>query len=184
MITREQFLEALADECTIAKHLYSKLPEDGLDYRITPGQRSTEELLRYLSACGIAAMDHMVTGNGENYRKYMAESVEAPIEEFPERMDLQLERMTELFNSISDEDLVSKEVALPTGQMVPIGYGLVRTVLAWLTAYRMQLFLQVKASGVPEINTANNWAGRDWKRPEADAETEATSEEPVEDAAA
>jgi hypothetical protein len=38
---------------------------------------------------------------------------------------------------------------------------LIDYVFAFLWAYRMQLFLQLKASGLTELNTMNLWGGKD-----------------------
>jgi hypothetical protein len=162
MITREQFLACVDDEFRICNHLFSKLPEGSMTYRPTPGQRSTEELLRYLSYIGVASMDVMVSGSWESFSRYVGESKSWPIEEFPARMDRELEQIVEIFNALSEEDLRTRKAALPTGDHVPLGMALVKTTLEWLVAYRMQLFLYAKAAGASDLTTSNCWRGIDW----------------------
>ena len=48
-ITKEQLVASLQNEVRILLHLVSKIDRSQLNYRPTPGQRSTLELLRYLS---------------------------------------------------------------------------------------------------------------------------------------
>ena len=48
MITKEQYIESFLKEIDIIKHLAEKIEPKMLDYRPTPGQRSTLELLQYL----------------------------------------------------------------------------------------------------------------------------------------
>ena len=50
VLSREELSRALQHEIKILLHLASKLEPGMLDYRPTPKQRSTLELLRYLSA--------------------------------------------------------------------------------------------------------------------------------------
>jgi hypothetical protein len=47
------------------------------------------------------------------------------------------------------------------GQKASRGLWIVRLVLSHYTAYRMQLFLYLKASGREELNTMNLWVGMD-----------------------
>ena len=49
----------------------------------------------------------------------------------------------------------------PEHQSKGLGTALVDGPLKWLLAYKMQLFLYVKASGATGIGTSNVWGGRD-----------------------
>jgi len=165
MIDRQDFLDSLLKECEICKHLYTKIAPDTFDFRPTPGQRSTLELLRYLAVCGSASMHVMTNGSDWSlWKPYTAHIAEMPHEDFPAAMDRQAEVMKKIFLAIPDEDLRAKEVKHPTGTTMPMGVGLMRMTFSWLTAYRMQLFLYAKQSGAEEIGTSNNWAGMDRKK--------------------
>jgi hypothetical protein len=49
MFTLDYFIKTWRYESRIAVSLFGKIPAGGLDYRPSAGQRSTLELLRYLS---------------------------------------------------------------------------------------------------------------------------------------
>lgn len=177
MITREQFLTSVTKECNVCKHLHSKLTPESIDYRPSPGQRSTLELLRYLSSIGIASMSALVTGSWDAYRTYHERSTTMTAEEFPSAMDRQAAEIAEMLNGISDEDLMTGEAKVPTGETLPLGHALMNTVYTWLVAYKMQLFLYAKANGA-EIGTANCWGGRDMQpRPKPAVVEETVTEE-------
>src|ERR1041385_8473132 len=52
VLTREELIATLQNEVRILLHLASKVDRSMIDYRPTPKQRSTIELLRYLSIMG------------------------------------------------------------------------------------------------------------------------------------
>jgi hypothetical protein len=150
-------------ECDIAKHLFTKLPDGALDYRPTPGQRSTLELLRYLTICGIAGIRAMVEKNMRVVTDYEARMADMAAGDFPAAMDRQKGLITEYFASVDERTLETEQAKLPGAGAMPLGAALMNGPLKWLTAYRMQLFLYAKASGARELGTANAWAGIDWK---------------------
>ncbi|MGE3802217.1 MAG: hypothetical protein AB7H80_14470 [Candidatus Kapaibacterium sp.] len=173
MIPREQLLDAILHELDVCKHLVAKIPEGGFDYRPSEKQRTTTELLRYLATCGIGPIESMSTGDWEHYNKREEGLKEMTAEEFPEVMEAQGEAIREAFTQISNDDLVNKIVKAPGAGELPLGTAIMRTSYAWLVAYRHELFLRAKASGNATINTANNWAGVDWKPKSQQVEEEA-----------
>ena len=52
VLTKEELIRALQNEVRILLHLASKIDRNKLDYRPTPKQRSTIELLQYLVVMG------------------------------------------------------------------------------------------------------------------------------------
>ena len=52
VLTKEELISSLQNEVRILLHLASKVDRNQLDYRPTPKQRSTIELLRYLTIMG------------------------------------------------------------------------------------------------------------------------------------
>ena len=52
VLTREELVASLQNEVRILLHLASKIDRSQLDYRPTANQRSTLELLRYLTMMG------------------------------------------------------------------------------------------------------------------------------------
>ena len=62
VLTREELVSSLQDEVRILLHLAGKVDPAQLDYRPTPTQRSTIELLRYLSVMGPALIASIRSG--------------------------------------------------------------------------------------------------------------------------
>ncbi len=157
MYTREQFLQSLSNEVRIIKHLGTKVPEGKEDYKPSASQRSTTELLQYLSATGATTMKVMLTENKNSYEDYITFKQDVTVLNFSEKMDAQEKDMKEMFSQISDEDL-KKEFDY---------YGvrtkaehLIEGILKTFAAYRMQLFLYVKACGA-YVSTYDVWMGID-----------------------
>lgn len=163
MIRKNDLLDALLHECDIASHLHGKVSEDGWDYRPTPEQRSTLELLRYIAGCGIGSARAMIDGNWDGYKAAMDRASGMTPAEFPALMATQKSELRALLEGLDDAALETQEATLPWGEKVMLGRALLETTLKWLAAYRMQLFLYLKASGNKAIGTANNWAGVDYE---------------------
>ncbi|KXK56377.1 MAG: DinB family protein [Chlorobi bacterium] len=164
MITRDQALAAISRERDICNHLFTKLSPDSYDYRPGETMRSTRELLRYLSYCGIGGVRGMLDKNFAAWEPLEQQAEAMAIEDFPAAMDRQVQAIREALAPVSDDEFLTRTGPVPgVGPEVPIGEGIVRGVLAWLVAYRMQLFLYAKMSGNPQLGTANCWVGRDPK---------------------
>ena len=65
MLTRDQYLDSVAREIDICKHLYTKVDPARLDWSPGENMRTTLELLRYLTFCGSGPAD-AVTRTFEN----------------------------------------------------------------------------------------------------------------------
>ena len=163
MYSKEQLTNSLVHECNVCKHLFTKLSGEGYEYRPTPGQRSSVELLRYLAVIGIASITGFAESNWEAWRPFAAEVENMTAEEFPAAMDRQIERIRGVMAGLTDEQLATQEAKLPNGTVTNLGAAIIDGTLKWLTAYKMQLFLYAKAAGAHEIGTANCWGGIDWK---------------------
>jgi len=172
--TKQQLIDSIVHECTVCKHLYGKLPAGSLEYRPTPGQRSTAELLQYLSITAIGPIRAFTEG-GEAWRSYDEAAAAMRPEDFPAAMDRQIEEVRAAIEGISDEMLTTHEVTLPGGRKLPLGAVLIESALKWITAYRMQLFLYAKSAGAEAIGTRNCWGGVD-APPKKDLVEEAAAE--------
>lgn len=160
MISNQQYLHALVKECNICKHLHSKFPEGSADFRPTPGQRSTTELLRYLSVCGVASLTVMLNDSDwKLFRTFTARVENMTFEEFPETMDRQIEEIKTLYASIPEADFTGKIAKHPNGEEMQLGEALIRMTYSWMVAYRMQLFLYAKQCGAHDLKTSDNWFG-------------------------
>ena len=63
MIRKEDLSAVMQRECDICVHLFSKFDAAGYDYRPSPGQRSTIELLRYLAISPSAGLQAMAASS-------------------------------------------------------------------------------------------------------------------------
>lgn len=161
MITKTNLFESIVHETNVCKHLHAKLSPEALDYRPTPGQRSTLELLRYLAAVGVAAMTCMVDGQWSAWGSLIANTAEMTGDEFPAAMDRQTEDLRRIFESISDEEFASRTAIAPWRELMTLELGVLNLLFKWMVAYKMQLFLYAKATGVTAIGTSNAWMGVD-----------------------
>lgn len=157
MYSREQFWKSIANEIRIIKHLATKVPEGKSDYRPSPPQRSTLELMQYLSTTGSITMKVMLTENKNSYEDYASFKESVTMENFSEKMNAQQADMKNMFDQLSDEDL-KKEFDY-YGQRTKAEH-LVDGIGKTFAAYRMQLFLYVKACGA-HVSTYDVWAGID-----------------------
>ena len=162
VINKDQLLAAMTYECDVAIHLHSKLTPKAAEYRPSPDQRSTLELLRYLSICGIAGTTSMVKGDWKLFAAFRERSAAMPIGEFPAAMRKQKEELIALFGSLTEEQFTKQEAPLPGGTMTqPLGVAILNAPLKWLAAYKLELFVYAKASGAHDIGTTNAWRGMD-----------------------
>ncbi|HXC24902.1 MAG TPA: hypothetical protein VNU46_03230 [Gemmatimonadaceae bacterium] len=161
MITKDQLAASMLRECDIIQHLFTKLGPDALTYRPSPAQRTTLELLRYLSICGTAGIRCMSEANWKLFSGFAERAKEMTAEEFPAAMQRQSEEIAAFFASVSEETLETQEAPLPGGTMLPLGLAILNGPFKWLASYKLQLFLYAKAAGAVEIGTANAWAGAD-----------------------
>ena len=171
MISRSALLDALEHETKVCKHLVGKISGDGFAYRPSDAQRTTLELMRYLALCAIGPVASLAAGDWTEYSKREEMLGEMGPDDFADALDRQMAGVREIVEGLSDEDLRDRMVKTPADGELPLGIAIMRTSYAWTIAYRHELFLRAKAAGATEINTANNWAGIDWK-----AEAEESSE--------
>jgi hypothetical protein len=149
-----------------------------MDYRPTPDQRSTLELLRYLSYCAIGGARAMADGSWDAYREYAQAGAEMGADEFPAAMERQREELRTFFGGLTQEQVETQMATTPVGEEMPLEKALVLLPLHWMVAYRMQLFLYCKQAGNEEIWTPNCWVGSDMEKPtpqEAPADEASTS---------
>jgi hypothetical protein len=164
MINKEEIAASMMFECDVAKHVYSKLTPRAYDYKPTPEQRTTLELLQYLSICGIAGIQSLHQSDWKVFATYRERAGKMTAKGFPAAMDLQKNEIKEYFASVTERDLETKDALLPIGGTQLLGRAILDLPFKWLPAYKLQLFLYAKATGSSEIGTANAWMGIDWKR--------------------
>ena len=166
VLTKSELIALMEKEVRLLLHLTTKIDPDALEYRPTPKQRSTLELLRYLTNMGPAliryAQGHPVDAAA------IAEATEAAnkrnFDQTVAVLAAQAVVFAELIGEMSDEDLRG-EITWVDGNQISRGLFLVNYLFGQYTAYRLQLFLYLKASGREELNTMNLWLGADVPAP-------------------
>lgn len=175
MLGKNDILRLILDECDICLHLFEKVPDDAMDYRPTPGQRSTLELLQYVSFCVIGGARTMAEGTWDGYKEVEARAADMTAQEFPAAMARQKQELLDLFATWSQDDVTSRKATTPLGAEVSLEEALVQVPLKWIIAYRMQLFLYAKQAGNEDIWTPNCWGGVDTERPRPSPASESAS---------
>jgi hypothetical protein len=165
VLTKEEFVLSLQEEVRILLHLAEKIDLTKLDYRPTPKQRSTLELLQYMA---IAAPIQIAVFKAGVFTRAALMAAWGSTQEAAKSFTFEqciaaIQKQGEDFEStFSDWTEASfREQLNLFGNKNSRGFFLVNVVLSGFAAYRMQLFCYLKASGRDELNTANLWWGTD-----------------------
>jgi hypothetical protein len=161
VLTRSELIAALQNEARILLHLTGKVDRAKLDYRPTPKQRSTIELLKYLSVMGPRWLQYVKSGTFDATAWTAAEQA-AEARDFDQTVAAiaaHAETYATLLADVSDADLRAELQV--TGVATTRGALIVTYVLCESAVYRMQLFLYLKACGREELSTWNLRAGVD-----------------------
>jgi hypothetical protein len=162
VLTKSELITSLQNEVRILLHLISKIDRDKLDYRPTPKQRSTLELLKYLSMMGPTVVRYSLDPKAgmELWTKAAQESDERDFDQTIAAIEAQRDEYAGLLGNLSDEDFRA-DVTGFDGRTTSRGSFIVNGVLSGCAAYRTQLFLYLKACGREELGTLNLWGGVD-----------------------
>jgi hypothetical protein len=161
VLTKSELIASLQHEVRILIHLASKIDRAKLDYRPTPKQRSTIELLKYLTVMGPTLIQFAKAGTFDPAAWTAAEKA-AESRNFDQTVAAiaaQSDTYAQLLADMSDADFRS-EINM-FGNTTTRGSFIVNLVLSACAAYRTQLFLYLKACGREELSTMNLWAGVD-----------------------
>jgi len=161
VLTRAEFVSSLQNEVRILLHLASKIDRAKLDYRPTPKQRSTLELLQYLTIMGPELIKAAKAGKFDPPAWTAAEQ-SAAARDFDRTLaalSAQTDLYPKLLADLSDSDMRA-EIDM-FGSKTTRGAFMTSMVLGGCAAYRTQLFLYLKACGREELSTMNLWAGMD-----------------------
>jgi hypothetical protein len=157
MYSVEQFARAYRKEALVCINLYGKIPAGGLDYRPTPGQRSTLELMRYLSYGPYNVARRIVAGDWSIGMPANEATKDMPASDFPDRMLWQANEVERIVKSVPVTSLINDEMTFPWKETLKKGEALVAYPLKWATGYRMQMFLYLKAAGAHQLGFAEAW---------------------------
>jgi len=161
MLTAEELKSTLSEEIRLIRHLATKLDPGRMEWRPSDGQRTTIELLRYLTLCGIGPVIAMLADDWELISGMAEEHEDMGLDGFDAAMEAQERQLHEALDGISASELQEREAKLPWGASMPLSQAFLTTSVRFLTAYRMQLFLYAKQSGASELSTYNAWMGMD-----------------------
>ena len=166
VLTKSELVALLQKEVRLLLHLTTKIEPDMLDYRPTPKQRSTLELLRYLTTSGPALIGYAkgqpmdADAIAEVTRAANARNFDETVAALAALSDL----YPQLLADMSDDDFRG-EIMWVDGNQISRGQFLVNYVFGQAAQYRLQLFLYLKACGREELNTMNLWIGADVPAP-------------------
>jgi hypothetical protein len=161
VVTKSELIQSMQHEVRVLLHLAGKIDRAKLDYRPTPKQRSTLELLKYLSFMGPVMIEAARQGQFDR-DAWAGEMKAAESRDFDETLKAigaQRDTYASRLGAWSDDDF-RVEIEM-FGMKATRGAFLVNTVLCGYAAYRTQLFNYLKACGREELNTMNLWAGVD-----------------------
>jgi len=167
VLSKDELVGLLQNEVRILVHLAGKVDSKVLDYRPTPKQRSTKELLQYLVVMGPMLIRAIKAGAFDG-AAWGAASAEANAMNFDQIMGALQKHSTtyaELLAGYSDADFRG-EIDLFGNGKSSRGAVLVNLVVGGHAAYRTQLFLYLKANGQDQLNTMNLWGGVDAPMPQ------------------
>jgi hypothetical protein len=162
VLIKSELLALLKSEVRILLHLAGKIDRTKLDYRPTPKQRSTLELLKYLSVMGPNMVRYALAGEFDR-DAYQAASKLAAERDFDQTLAAiatHTDTYVALLANVSDADFRAEFSAFD-GTKTTRGAFIVNLVLGGCAAYRTQLFLYLKACGHDELATTNLWGGVD-----------------------
>ncbi len=161
VLTKEELIQLLQKEVRILQHLIGKIEPRILDYRPTPKQRSTLELLRYLSFMGPAILPGIKEGTFDMSGWTACEEKACTLDFAAVQTEIAAlsQKYAQLVSEFSDEDFRGQVEMF--GDKANRGSIIVSLVVNGHAAYRTQLFLYLKANGREELNTFNLWAGID-----------------------
>ena len=158
---KQHLRNAIVDEMKICRRLYTKIPQDKMDFRPKDDMRSIRELLQYLCIVGTALPNYWLNESESDFfasfDKKSAASKQMPHEQFLSVMNNQIELTYKLFDQIREDDLLNKEVVYPWGGKAPFGEAILSSSIKFLSGYKLQLFLLIRMSTDQKLGTADAW---------------------------
>jgi len=140
VLTKEELISSLQNEVRILVHLASKVDRNQLDYRPTPKQRSTIELLRYLTIMGPNVITAIKAGafDGAAFGAAQAAANAMNFDQVVAAIEKQSGDYATQLGAFSDADFRG-EIEM-FGRKSSRGSLVVNLVLSGFAAYRTQLF--------------------------------------------
>ncbi len=166
VLSKAELIGALQKEVRILVHLAGKVQPSERDYRPTPKQRSTFELLKYLSIMG-PELTKAAQKGGFDRDAWVQANTAAEARSFEQTVAAiaaQEQTYATLLGGMSDADFRA-EMSAFDGSPTTKGAFIVNLVLGGHAAYRTQLFCYLKTCGHDALGTMNLWQGVDAPAP-------------------
>jgi hypothetical protein len=158
---KQHLLNNIEKEINICRRLYTKIPADQMNFRPKEGIRSILELLQYLSVIGSVMPAYWLKEDDGDFNSFFGNMAAKPKnmkhEDFLAVTTEQISLIRTLFDKITEEDLIKKEVTYPWGGKAPMGEAIMATSVKWLAAYKLQLLLFIKLCSDQKLGTGDAW---------------------------
>ena len=159
MITKQEFIDSISFELNVIRHLGSKVKPEHFEFRPTPKQRSTHELMVFMTYIFGAAIDNIKAGNTESTEIWKKETPPVTLENFNDLIQKEEDHIKKIISGMSESDL-NESVTLYGRERTRASH-LLNGPFKWAAAYKLQLFMYLKMTGQEHLNTMNLWAGMD-----------------------
>lgn len=161
MYTKKILFEWIAREFEILKHLWSKVTSKNASYRLSEWQRSIQELEHYIISSFPAQIKLMVAGQRDQalYTNYIDQFDAFTFKKFSVQLNKALRLIKKDIRTIKGKSR-KEEIEIWWRKGTRASF-LIDYVFSFLWAYKMQLFLQLKASWLSELSTSNLRWGKD-----------------------
>jgi hypothetical protein len=165
VLSKSELIASLQKEVGILIHLAQKLDERSSNYRPTVKQRSSLELLRYLTVMGPALVEAAKSGGFDPaaWQAKMKHAETLDIDGVISALERQKQTYADLVRDMPEDDF--RAPLQMFGNTSSKGAFIVNMVLGGCAAYRTQLFLYLKSCGREELGTLNLWQGVDAPAP-------------------
>lgn len=157
MVTKNDLRDMLIHEYRVIRQLIPKIPEGSEDFRLSPPQRSTMELLHYLAIVGPGVLHAANDGGFGWYVENKGKLEGMTLADAPQYMDGAIAEMEHLFEQWTEEDLATRDVSVPRLGDWKLGTWILHSACRWVPAYKLQLFHHAKAAGNTDIGTWDAW---------------------------
>ena len=161
MYSKKILFEGITREFEILKHLGSKVTKSNATFRLSEWQRSIQELEHYIISSLPAQIQLMVAGQRDQavYMNYTSQFDTFTYKKFSVQLNKSLREIKKIIRTVKGK--AWKEEIEIRGRKGTRASFLIDYIFTFLWGYKMQLFLQLKASWLIELSTFNLRWGKD-----------------------
>ncbi len=161
MYTKKILIEGITREFEILKHLWSKVTKENAGFRLSDLQRSIEELEYYIVSSLPTQIKFIVewVRDTDKYKEEIQRVSKFTWKRFNIELNKSLKIIKKELKSVKGKSW--KEDIEIFGRKGTRASFLVDYIFAFLWAYKMQLFLQLKSSWLTGLGTSNLWGWKD-----------------------